>query len=107
MACADISESDEFKEIGDLCRALAIEWDVYSDNRQSRLEPGHPDRRYYIRRKKLAFWWEGKAEGKEPSDDQVEWLERAAACGDLAGWGGYNEFYDFLVELGVIAKGAA
>jgi len=81
--------------------------DVYSDNRQSRLEPGHPDRRVYVARKRLAFWWEGKAEGKKLDPDQVKWRERAELVGDLYGWGGYDEFYDFLVELGVIGREAA
>jgi len=104
MAVVDLSESDELRDIRQLCKALGLEMDVYSDYRKSRLEPGHPDRRVYVRRKKLAFWWEGKATDGKLSDDQVKWLERAAACGDLCGWGGYSDFYDFLVELGVIGN---
>lgn len=102
VAVADLSESDELSEIRQLCKALGLEIDVYSDYRKSRLGPGHPDRRVYVRRKKLAFWWEGKSVKGKLSDDQVKWLERATACGDLVGYGGYDEFYDYLVELQVI-----
>lgn len=107
MVADEPLESDELREIRDLCNGLRLEMDVYSDNRQSRLKPGHPDRRVYVERKSLAFWWEGKAANGKLSKDQVAWKERAESVGDLYGWGGYDEFYIFLEEIGVIVKGAA
>jgi hypothetical protein len=67
----------------ELMLALGFEVVRFSQPRNSKQTPGIADRRYYHRARKLAFWWEAKADWGEQRPDQKVFQETVEAVGEI------------------------
>jgi hypothetical protein len=65
-----------------LMRALGFEVVRFSHPGKTKQTPGIPDRRYYHRARRLAFWFEVKAEWGQQRPDQHVFQEMAEAVGE-------------------------
>lgn len=92
-------------EEGDkLLRALGFEVVRLSQVRRSKIHPGLPDRRYYHRRRGVAFWWEAKAEWGQQRPEQREFQTMAEACGERYVAGRLEDLKGWLVEQGIAER---
>lgn len=92
-------------EEGDrLMRALGFEVVRLEQLRASKIHPGLPDRRYYSRARRLAFWWESKAEWGQQRPDQRAFQEMCDACGDPYVLGKLEALKEWLVGHGVATR---
>lgn len=99
----------EKSELDELAREKAVEaegdrimaalgFDVVrlSQARRSKIQPGLPDRRYRHHHRKLALWWEAKAEWGRQSPDQKAFQEAEEACGQVYVLGTHVDLLDWL-----------
>lgn len=87
----------EIEDQGDkVMRALGFEVVRFSHPGRTKQTPGIPDRRYYSRRRRLAFWWEAKAPDGEQRPDQRVFQEMCEACGEPYVLGGLGDLKAWL-----------
>lgn len=68
----------------------------FSQARATMQTPGIPDRKYYHRGRRLACWWEAKAEGGVQSEAQRQFQLDAEACGEVYLLGGVEALVQWL-----------
>jgi hypothetical protein len=84
-------------------RALGFEIVKFSHPGKTKQTPGIPDRRYYHRGRRLAFWWEAKSATGTQRPDQKLFQEMCDAVGDPYVLGTDRDLFDWLVAHGIAA----
>lgn len=84
-------------------RALGFEVVRFSHPGKTKQTPGIPDRRYYHRARRLAFWWEAKSASGRQRPDQQQFQEMCEASGDVYVLGTDRDLFDWLVARGIAA----
>lgn len=85
-------------------RALGFEVVKFSHPGRTKQTPGIPDRRYYHRGRRLAFWWEAKAPDGRQRPDQKLFQEMCDAVGDPYVLGTDRDLFDWLVAHGAVRQ---
>lgn len=88
-------------------KALGFEVVKFSHPGKTKQTPGIPDRRFYHRGRRLAFWWEAKSATGRQRPDQKLFQEMCDASGDPYVLGTDADLFAWLVERGIafVAEG--
>jgi hypothetical protein len=85
-------------------KALGFEVVKFSHPGKTKQTPGIPDRRYYHRARRIAFWWEAKSATGTQRPDQRGFQEMCDAVGDLYVLGTDQDLFAWLVERGIAVR---
>jgi hypothetical protein len=87
--------------------ALGFEVVKFSHPGRTKQTPGIPDRRYYHRARRLAFWWEVKSASGRQRPDQQHFQEMVEAAGELYALGTDQDLFAWLVARGIAVRDAS